>query len=120
MIKILENLQTHNESIDIGKNKSTDNTYTHYNFTYNNQSYSFTECSIDYKVPGCRNKDYINGTYPYDNAEHPWAWSNHNDTKWTIIKAGKVIDTINSDDLEPVVQLLQKYDKDIKQQISYN
>ena len=116
-MNLFENLQMMKEFIDIGENKSSDDTSTYYTFTYNNQKYSFSECSAEYKAASCRNKDYINGIYPYDDAEHPWAYSNHNDTKWTIIKAGKVIDTINSDDLEPVVKLLQKHDKNIEQRI---
>ena len=116
-MNLFEALQTMNESIDLGENQSKDDTYTHYDFTYNNQKYSFTECSNEYSATSCRNKDYISGVYPYDNAEHPWAYSNHDSSKWNIIKAGKVVDTVDSSDLEEVVKLLQKHDKDVEQRI---
>ena len=116
-MNLFEALQAMNESIDLGENQSKDDTATYYTFTYNNQKYSFSECSDEYKAMSCRNKDYIQGIYPYDNAEHPWAYSNHDSSKWNIIKAGKVVDTVDSKDLEAVVKLLQKYDKDVEPRI---
>lgn len=108
------------EALDLGNDGSSDDSYTHYTFTFNGQRYSFQECHDNYKVAYHRNKDFINGIYPYDDADHPWAYSNHNDTKWKIVKAGKTIDTIDSDDLQPVLQLLQKYDKDVEPRIIHN
>ena len=119
-MNLFENLQILNESIDLGENHSTDDTCTHYVFNYNNQEYSFSECSNEYKATSCRNKDYLTGIYPYDEAEHPWAYSNHDDSNWKIIKAGKVIDNIDADDLEEVVKLLQEYDKDVEPRIEHN
>ena len=84
-MNLFENLQKLNESIDLGENQSKDDTYTYYDFTYNNQRYSFRECSNEYKAASCRNNDYISGVYPYDNAEHPWAFSSHDDSLWCII-----------------------------------
>lgn len=109
-----------NESIHLGDNKSSDDSYTHYTFDYKGKRYSFQECNDKYKVSYHRNKDFINGIYPYDEAEHPWAYSNHDDTKWNIVMAGKKIDTIDSDDLEPVIQLLQKYDAEVESRIQHN
>lgn len=108
------------EAIDLGNDGSSDDSYTHYTFTFNGQRYSFQECHDNYKVAYHRNKDFINGIYPYDDADHPWAYSNHNDTRWKIVKAGKTVDTIDSDDLQPVLQLLQKYDKDVEPRIIHN
>ena len=116
-MNLFEALQTMNESIDLGENQSIDDTCTHYVFNYNNQEYSFSECSNEYKATSCRNKDYLTGIYPYDEAEHPWAYSNHDSSKWIIIKAGKAIDKVDSNDLEAVVKLLQKHDKDVEQRI---
>lgn len=108
------------EALDLGNDGSSDDSYTHYTFTFNGQRYSFQECHDNYKVAYHRNKDFINGIYPYDDADHPWAYSDHNDTKWKIVKAGKTVDTIDSDDLQPVLQLLQKYDKDVEPRIIHN
>ena len=119
-MNLFEALQTINESIDLGENQSKDDTVTYYTFIYNNQKYSFSECSNEYRAESCRNKDYIQGVYPYDNAEHPWAYSDHDNSNWKIVKAGKVIDKIDADDLEEVVKLLQKYDKDVEQRIDHS
>lgn len=117
----LENMSSDlTEALDLGNDGSSDDSYTHYTFTFNGQRYSFQECNDNYKVAYHRNKDFIKGIYPYDDAEHPWAYSNHDDTKWTIVKAGNKIDSIDSDDLQPVLQLLQRYDKDVEPKIIHN
>lgn len=109
--KYEENLQQESnkvkESIDIGENKSTSDDYTYYTFNYNGQKYSFKEMFSN-------NKDYIIGIYPYDDAEHPWAVSDHDDTAWKIVLDGKVKDVVDTEDFEIVVQVLQRYDKNIK------
>lgn len=118
-MNLFKNLQIMKKSINFGKNKSTNNTNTYYSFIYNGQKYSFSECFDNYKVVECRNKDYIQGIYSYDNADHPWAVSNHNSDNWKIILNGKVIDTIVSNNFGLILNLLQKYDRHIKQQISH-
>lgn len=89
------------------KNKSKSDDYSYYSFSYNGQKYSFKEIFSE-------GKDYIIGIYPYDDAEHPWAVSNHDDTAWKIVLDGKVKDVVDTEDFEIVVQVLQRYDKNIK------
>lgn len=104
-------------SIDIGNNQSTDESYTYHTFVYNKQKYSFSECSADYKASNCRNKDYLRGIHPYDDADHPWAWTKHGEGIWHIIKSNKPVDTVCSSDLEDVVKRLQEYDASVEPRV---
>lgn len=64
---------------------------------------------------------YINGIYPYDNAEHHWAYSNDNGKTFTIFiySPGKFVSKM-SGTKEQVAEKLWNLDKDIKSKIFWD